>query len=127
MFGNPLRLDDSRVPPIIIREVTPRSQYGLVLEERNVVRERQSKFYYSVRLGLPSALPKPQSTTRHQTNTPVWNHLLSSCAEKKKTLSFVEGTGSLPLSKHKVNTYTAGPDRQSYSQNIFNAGGRQRR
>ena len=55
-----------------------------MLEERDPVRKTKNKFYYSVGLGPPSALPKPLSTTNHQTNTPVWNHLLSSCAEKKK-------------------------------------------
>jgi hypothetical protein len=73
-----------------MREVTPRSQYSLMLEELNPVRKRQNKFYYSVGLGFSSALPKPLSTTHHQTNTPVWNHLLSSCAKKNPGISWKE-------------------------------------
>lgn len=80
-----------------------------MLEERNPVRKIQNKFYYSVGLGFPTALPKPLSITHRQTNTSVWNHLLSSCA-KKTPWSFVEGARCLPLSKHNVNTNTAGPD-----------------
>jgi len=55
---------------------------------RNSFRKRQNKCYYSVRLWLPSALPKPQSTTHRQTNAPVWNHLLPSSVEKNHRVSW---------------------------------------